>query len=101
SDAGHAIGEDFTLALAARLVLRHRRGPVVTNLSTSRIVEDVAAGAGVATIRAPVGGVNGAGRIRDERAAVGGEGEGGGGLAGGVGRGFVGGGRGGGVPRCC
>ena len=31
---GEAIGEDYTLALAARLVLRHRRGPVVTNLST-------------------------------------------------------------------
>jgi phosphomannomutase len=77
SDAGRAIGEDFTLALAARLVLRHRRGPVVTNLSTSRIVEDVAAGAGVATIRAPVGEVNVAVRMRDERAAVGGEGNGG------------------------
>ena len=42
SDEGKAIGEDYTLALAARLVLRHRHGPVVTNLSTSRIVEDVA-----------------------------------------------------------
>ena len=37
SDAGKAIGEDFTLALAARLVLRHRPGSVVTNLSTSRL----------------------------------------------------------------
>lgn len=77
SEAGKAIGEDFTLALAARLVLRHRRGPVVTNLSTSRIVEDVAAGAGVATIRAPVGEVNVAVRMRDEKAPVGGEGNGG------------------------
>lgn len=77
SDAGKAIGEDFTLALAARLVLRHRRGPVVTNLSTSRIVEDVAAEAGVATIRAPVGEVNVAVRMRDEKAPVGGEGNGG------------------------
>ena len=48
SDAGKAIGEDFTLALAAKLVLRHRSGPLVTNLSTSRIVEDVAAAAGMA-----------------------------------------------------
>ena len=48
SDAGKAIGEDFTLALAAKLVLRHRTGPVVTNLSTSRIVEDVANAAGTA-----------------------------------------------------
>src|SRR4029077_20811969 len=42
-DNGKAIGEDFPLALAARLVLKHRKGPIVTNLSTSRIVEDIAA----------------------------------------------------------
>jgi phosphomannomutase len=77
SDEGHAIGEDYTLALAARLVLRHRRGPVVTNLSTSRVVEDVAGAAGVPLIRAPVGEVNVAVRMRAERAPVGGEGNGG------------------------
>jgi len=77
SDEGTAIGEDYTLALAARLVLRHRRGPVVTNLSTSRLVEDVAAAAGVPVIRAPVGEVNVAVRMREQRAAVGGEGNGG------------------------
>ncbi len=77
ADDGRAIGEDFTLALAARLVLRHRRGPVVTNLSTSRIVEDVALAAGVPVIRAPVGEVNVAVRMRDEQAPVGGEGNGG------------------------
>jgi phosphomannomutase len=77
SDGGRAIGEDFTLALAARLVLRHRRGTVVTNLSTSRIIEDVAGRAGMAVIRAPVGEVNVAVRMRDEHAPVGGEGNGG------------------------
>ena len=77
SEEGHAIGEDYTLALAARLVLRHRRGPVVTNLSTSRIVEDVAASANVPVIRAPVGEVNVAVRMRDERSPIGGEGNGG------------------------
>jgi len=77
SDAGRAIGEDFTLALAARLVLRHRRGPVVTNLSTSRIVEDVAIAANVPLIRAPVGEVNVAIRMRDEKSPIGGEGNGG------------------------
>lgn len=77
SDAGKAIGEDFTLALAARLVLRHVRGPVVTNLSTSRIVEDVAVAAKVPVVRAPVGEVNVAVRMRDEHAPVGGEGNGG------------------------
>jgi len=77
SDAGKAIGEDFTLALAARVVLRHRPGAVVTNLSTSRIVEDVASAAGVPVIRAPVGEVNVAVRMRDEHSPVGGEGNGG------------------------
>ncbi|HTJ21228.1 MAG TPA: phosphoglucosamine mutase [Gemmatimonadaceae bacterium] len=77
SNAGTAIGEDYTLALAARVVLRHQSGPVVTNLSTSRIVDDVAARANVPVIRAPVGEVNVAVRMREERAPVGGEGNGG------------------------
>jgi phosphomannomutase len=77
SDKGKAIGEDFTLALAARLVLRHRKGPLVTNLSTSRIMEDVAAAAGSRVIRSPVGEINVAVRMRDEKAPIGGEGNGG------------------------
>ena len=77
SDEGKAIGEDYTLALAARVVLRHRPGPVVTNLSTSRVVEDVALAAGVPVIRAPVGEVNVAVRMRAEKAPIGGEGNGG------------------------
>ena len=77
ADDGRAIGEDFTLALAARLVLRHRHGAVVTNLSTSRIVEDVATAAGAPIVRAPVGEVNVAVKMREERAPIGGEGNGG------------------------
>jgi phosphomannomutase len=77
SDAGQAIGEDWTLALAARLVLRSRRGPVVANLSTSLILDDVADEAGARVIRAPVGEVNVAVRMREECAAIGGEGNGG------------------------
>jgi len=30
SPKGRAIGEDYTLALAAKVVLRYREGPVVT-----------------------------------------------------------------------
>jgi phosphomannomutase len=76
-ERGRAIGEDYTLALAARVVLKRRRGTVVTNLSTSRIVDDVAAESGGRVIRAPVGEVNVAVRMREERAVVGGEGNGG------------------------
>lgn len=77
SERGEAIGEDFTLALAAKLVLRHRPGPVVTNLSTSRVVEDVAVAAGVPFHRAPVGEINVARRMQAEGATIGGEGNGG------------------------
>jgi phosphomannomutase len=74
---GRAIGEDFTLALAAQLVLRHRRGPVVTNLSTSRVVEDVAQRAGVPLERAAVGEINVARAMERAGAVIGGEGNGG------------------------
>ena len=77
SEKGEAIGEDYTLALAARVVLRHRPGPVVANLSTSLILDDVAKEGGSRVIRAPVGEVNVAVRMREERAPVGGEGNGG------------------------
>jgi phosphomannomutase len=77
SNEGKAIGEDYTLALACRVVLRHRKGHVVTNLSTSRVVDDAAADFGQQVIRAPVGEVNVALRMKKERAVIGGEGNGG------------------------
>ncbi len=77
SEQGQAVGEDWTLALASRLVLRYRPGPVVVNLSTSRIVDDVAAEAGAVVVRAPVGEVNVAAKMRELGAAIGGEGNGG------------------------
>jgi phosphomannomutase len=76
-ETGHAIGEDYTLALATRVVLPRRAGVVVTNLSTSRIVDDVAESVGGRVIRAPVGEVNVATRMREESAPIGGEGNGG------------------------
>jgi phosphomannomutase len=74
---GRPLGEDYTLALAARTVLRHRRGPVVTNLSTSKVVEDVARANGVPFHFAKVGEVNVALTMRDVGATIGGEGNGG------------------------
>ena len=76
-ETGRAIGEDYTLALATRVVLRRHPGPVVTNLSTSRIVDDVAGELGCAVTRAPVGEVNVAVLMRELGAVVGGEGNGG------------------------
>ena len=76
-EKGRAIGEDYTLALATRLLLRHRPGVVVTNLSTSRLMDDVVEAAGARLIRAPVGEINVARRMEAEGATVGGEGNGG------------------------
>lgn len=76
-ERGRAIGEDYTLAFAAQLVLRHRPGPVVTNLSTSQVVEDVARDAGVPFERAAVGEINVARRMEAVDAVIGGEGNGG------------------------
>jgi phosphomannomutase len=74
---GRAIGEDWTLALACRVVLAHRKGAVVTNLSTSRIVEDVSTQAGGTVTRSPVGEINVALAMKAAGAVVGGEGNGG------------------------
>jgi phosphomannomutase len=77
SNNGRAIGEDFTLALAAALVLKHRPGPVVTNLSTSRVLEDIAEANGQKLTRAAVGEINVARKMQEVGAVIGGEGNGG------------------------
>ena len=74
---GVALGEDLTLALAAAVVLRRTPGAVVTNLSTSRVVEDVATAMGGRIVRSAVGEINVARRMQEENAVVGGEGNGG------------------------
>jgi phosphomannomutase len=76
-ERGESIGEDYTLALATRLVLRHRKGAVVTNLSTSRLMDDVAEEAGARLVRSAVGEINVARKMQAEGAVVGGEGNGG------------------------
>ncbi len=76
-ETGAALGEDLTLALAADVVLRRAAGRVVTNLSTSRIVDDLARAHGARVVRAPVGEINVVERMIDEGAVVGGEGNGG------------------------
>jgi len=74
---GAPIGEDYTLAFAVEAVLRRRAGPVVVNLSTSLVVDDVAGAYGVTVARAPVGEANVARAMRRAGAVVGGEGNGG------------------------
>ena len=80
-EAGRPIGEDYTLAVAARAVLA--RAPatpqpvVVANLSTSLVVADAVQQGGGRFVRAPVGEANVARTIVAERALLGGEGNGG------------------------
>jgi len=74
---GVAIGEDYTLAFAVRAVLERKKGPVVTNLSTSLVVDDAARDYGVEVLRAPVGEANVARAMQEASAVIGGEGNGG------------------------
>ena len=74
---GQAPGEETTLALAVRHMLRRDPGPVVINLSTSRMVEDLAREAGVPVWRTPVGEAYVAERMAAVGARIGGEGNGG------------------------
>ena len=76
-ETGLPIGEDYTLAFAVRAVLARRPGPVVTNLSTSRVVDDAAAAYGIKVERAPVGEANVVERMAARGAVIGGEGNGG------------------------
>lgn len=76
-ESGVPLGEDLTLALASAVVLRRTPGTVVTNLSTSRVVEDVVDAHGSELVRTPVGEIHVARRMQAENAVVGGEGNGG------------------------
>jgi phosphomannomutase len=76
-ETGRYIGEELTLALAVRFRLGEERGPVVINLSTSRLVEDIARQFGVPCHRAPVGEANVVEKMRTVGAMIGGEGNGG------------------------
>jgi phosphomannomutase len=72
---GQALSEELVLPLAVMARLRRRPGPVVTNLSTSSLVETVARGQRV--VRAPVGENQVVDRGLAEEAVLAGEGNGG------------------------
>lgn len=84
-DRAEYIGEEYTLALTTLAVLEgmKRKGektqgaPIVTNLSTSRMLDDVAARYGARVLRTPVGEAHVVEAMKREGAPVGGEGNGG------------------------
>jgi phosphomannomutase len=75
--AGVALGEEYTVALGTRVALETQKGPVVTNLSTSRMLDAVCATAGVTLHRTPVGEAHVVEAMHTHHAAAGGEGNGG------------------------
>jgi phosphomannomutase len=76
-ETGRYIGEELTLALASLRRLQQAGGPIVLNLSTSRVTEDLARRHGSPVFRAPVGEIHVVERMRAETAFLGGEGNGG------------------------
>lgn len=74
---GSYIGEEYTLALAAKYVFSRRKGCAAANLSTSRMLDDIAAEAGCTVIRTPVGEANVAAAMLENNCIIGGEGNGG------------------------
>lgn len=75
---GTYIGEEYSLALAARLILSKKKGAIaVTNLSSSRMLDDIAAKYDGQVIRTAVGEANVIQAMLDHNAVIGGEGNGG------------------------
>jgi phosphomannomutase len=74
---GSFFGEEYTLVACADHVLAHRAGDTVSNLSSTRALNDVAARHGRRRHTSAVGEVNVVERMRQVGAAIGGEGNGG------------------------
>jgi phosphomannomutase len=76
-EQGRVLSEEYTLALAADYWLSRVPGPVAANLSTSRMIDDVAARHGQRCTRSPVGEAHVVAAMRAAGAVIGGEGNGG------------------------
>jgi phosphomannomutase len=76
-ETGRPLSEELTLPLAVVAALSRRSGTIVTNVSTTGLVEKVAARHGAKVIRTPVGQAFISEAILEHRAVLGGEGNGG------------------------
>jgi phosphomannomutase len=74
---GTYIGEEYSLALVAKYTFSKRTGKAATNLSTSRMIDDIAGKANSQVIRTPVGEANVASAMLQHDCIIGGEGNGG------------------------
>ena len=76
-EKGEPIGEDMSIVLAAEYILGMVKGPVVTNLSTTSLLEHVCQTHGCTLYRTPVGEAHVVEKMQKTKAVFGGEGNGG------------------------
>ncbi len=76
-ERGEMFGEEYTLVAAADYLLQHKQGPLVSNLSSSRALRDLALERGQSYHAAAVGEVNVVTKMKEVGAVLGGEGNGG------------------------
>lgn len=74
---GNVLSEELTVSLASDFVLKEEKGPVAVNLSTTRLIDDIAAIHGVRVHRSKVGEANVTQMMKETGAVIGGEGNGG------------------------
>src|SRR5882762_904765 len=77
TELGQPLSEEFTFALAARIRLEQNAGTVVTNVSTSSAIEQIAAIYGGTVVRTPVGQTYISESMIELKGVLGGEGSGG------------------------
>jgi len=77
TETGEMLSEEATLCIAALIQLRRETGAVVTNISTSRSIERVAARYGAPVLRTPVGQAFISEAMIEAKGVIGGEGSGG------------------------
>jgi len=76
-DTGKLFGEEYTQASAFDFILSKKPGSCATNLSSSRVSEDVAREHGQTCYRSAVGEINVVKVMQEQNAVIGGEGNGG------------------------
>ena len=76
-ETGRPLSEELTLVLAMDFLLARQKGPVAVNLSTTGLIEEVAARHDVEVFRTPVGEANVVETLLGKDCVVGGEGNGG------------------------
>lgn len=77
TDQGEPFGEEYTQAAAFDFLLNKKEGPTATNLSSSRIAEDVTKKYNQPCHRSAVGEINVVKKMQETDAVIGGEGNGG------------------------